>query len=359
MIIQEQIKRLFESLDQEKRGLILKELHAVNMNNPETIKDIPVETCPYCSSNLVVKNGHRGDKQRFICKVCHKTCTSSSGTSFHGIKKTDKFEEYHKLMFEQYLPIHLIAKKIGISVQTVFDWRHKILGGLNATTQEFSGITEIDDIWFLYSQKGRKGLKFSRKRGGSKRQGDNKYQVKLLITADRQSNKDFSVAKIGRITKSDIERKVGGKFNESCTLVSDKHRSISAFAKSENITHVNFKASKHTAGGEFHVQNVNNLATRMKSIFNHQLRGVSTKYLQNYSNWFALKEEAKFEENKDLKLRERMENNKKAWGTFTNIEGYYKNFIENQSERTYRCPTKRSWSSMLNNKEIISGNTYL
>lgn len=359
MVIQEQIRHLFESLSQEERILILKELHMVNMNNLETAKEIPLETCPYCSSNLLVKNGCRGSKQRFKCKVCHKTSTNSSGTSFHGLKKADKFEEYRKLMFEQYLPIKIMAKKTCISVQTAFDWRHKILGSLNATKQEFSGITEMDDIWFLYSQKGRKGLKYSRKRGGSKRKGDNKFQVKLLVTADRESNKDFSVAKIGRITKSDIERKVGGKFNESCTLVSDKHRSISAFAKSENLKHVNFISSKHTAGGEFHIQNVNNLAARMKSIVNHQFRGVSTKYLQNYSNWFAQNEDVKFDDNKDLVLRQKMEHNKKAWGTFTNIEGYYKDFIENQSERTYRCPTKRRWSSVLTNKEVIGGNTYL
>lgn len=359
MVIQEQIKQLFELLGRREKILILKELQMVNINDRESITDIPVEVCPYCSSNLLVKNGHRGNKQRFKCKVCHKTSTSSTGTSFHGLKKTDKFEEYRKLMFEQYLPIKVIAKKVGVSVQTAFDWRHKILSGLSDTAVEFKGITEIDDIWFLYSQKGRKGLQFSRERGGSKRQGDNKYQVKLLVTADRESNKDFSVAKIGRITKSDIARKVGGKFNKSCTLVSDKHRSISAFAKSENIEHVNFISSKHSAGGEFHVQNVNNMAARMKTIVNHQLRGVSTKYLQNYSNWFAQREATKSLLDKDLIIHQKMEQNNKAWGIFTNIEGSYKDFIVNQSERTYRCPTKRSWSSNLNNKKVVGGNAYL
>ncbi len=54
-------------------------------------------------------------------------------------------------------------------------------------------------------------------------------------------------------------------------LVSDKHRSISAFAKAENVKHVSFISSKHTAGGEFHVQNVNNMASRLKSIVNPQI----------------------------------------------------------------------------------------
>ncbi|NEW81345.1 MAG: hypothetical protein GZ094_03125 [Mariniphaga sp.] len=36
-----------------------------------------------------------------------------------------------------------------------------------------------------------------------------------------------------------------------------------------------------------------------------------------------------------------------------------KDFIVNQSERTYRRSTKRSWSSNLNNKKVVGGNTYL
>ncbi len=359
MNIRKHIKKLFESLNSEERSLVLEELNIVNDTNNEPPKDASVDSCPYCSSTLLSKNGHRGVVQRYKCKACHKTFTGVSGTCFHGIKKKSQFDEYSKLMFEQYLPIKVMAKKIGISVQTSFDWRHKILSGLNAESKGFNGITEIDDVWFLYSQKGRKGLKYSRKRGGSKRKGDNKYQVKMLITADRKNSKDFSVTRIGRISKSDIERKVGGRFNKLCTLVSDKHRSISAFAKSEKIAHVNFKASEHTAGGEFHVQTVNNLASRVKTIVNHQFRGVSTKYLQNYSNWFAMNEERKSDENSNLKLQDEMKQNKKAWGVFTNIEGYYKDFIEKLSERTYRCPTKRNWSSAIQNKDVIGINAYL
>lgn len=359
MNIQEQIKHLFEKLKTDEQILILEELHKVNNSNNETHKEETVESCPYCSSGLLSKNGHRGVQQRYKCKTCHKTFTSISGSCFHGIKKRDKFEEYSTLMFDQNYTLQTMAKKIDISIQTSFDWRHKILSSLNTEHKEFNGITEIDDVWFLYSQKGRKGLKYSRKRGGSKRKGDNKFQVKMLITADRQTTKDFSVTKIGRISKSDLERKVGGRFNNSCTLVSDKHRSISAFAKSEHIPHVNFKASEHTAGGEFHVQTVNNLASRVKAIVNHQFRGVSTKYLQNYSNWFAMNEKMKSVENKNLKLEEELGQNKKAWGVFTNIEGYYKDFIENLSERTYRCPTKRNWSSTIQNKDIIGVNAYL
>ena len=210
-------------------------------------------------------------------------------------------------MLEAYDPIKKIAMKVGISIQTAFDWRHKILAGMIKDDKSFKGVTEIDDIWFLYSQKGRKGLKYSRKRGGSKRAGDNDFQAKLLITADRNRTTDMSLACIGRLSKADIEGKVSGRFSDDCVLVSDKHRSIAAFAKSEHLKHISFKASQHTAGGEYHVQNINNMAANLKAIINHTLRGVSTKYLQNYATWYQLiSKKINPEEDRKSVVRERV-----------------------------------------------------
>jgi hypothetical protein len=272
------------------------------------------------------------------------------------LQKKVKFEEYKALMEQGYLPVKKMATKIGISIQTAFDWRHKILSNLKEINNQFEGLTEIDDLWFLYSQKGRKGLKYSRKRGGSKRRGDNNFQVKLLITADRNTNKDLSVVRIGRLKKSDIERKVGGQFAHGSTLISDKHRSIASFAKSERLTHVSFMAKKHTAGGDYHIQNVNNIATRLKTVVNHQLRGVSTKYLQCYANWFAFLERNKNHE--DYKnLDQTLTNNNQTWNQYTNIEEIYKRFIKNLSVRTYRCPVKRKWKTQINyNSTNYAGN---
>ena len=205
MQVQDKIKKLFDMLDGTEQKKVLKQLERKNKQVSKISKSIPVSICPFCGSSDFSKNGFRGTTQRYVCKTCKKVFTGKTGTFVHGIKESKKFEQYFKLMFEQYLPLSVISEKVGISHQTAFDWRHKILSGLNITTDEFNGITEIDDIWFLYSQKGRQGLKYSRKRGGSSRQGDNKYQVKLLITADREKQKDMSVLKIGRISKADIQ----------------------------------------------------------------------------------------------------------------------------------------------------------
>jgi transposase-like protein len=339
--IQDKIQQLFGKLGKAEQRKVLRSLENKNQSMDSRGNQLSVKVCPYCQSTDFCKNGNRGVIQRYLCRNCKKIFTGKTGTVIHGVNDQKKFERYFKLMFEQYLPLHVMSKKIGISIQTAFDWRHRILGSLHITTDEFNGITEIDDIWFLYSQKGRKGLKYSRIRGGSNHKGDNNFQVKLLITADRENEKDMSVLKIGRISKADIQRKIGGKFNESCTLVSDKHSSIAAFAKHEGIKHESFISKDHTAGKDYHVQNVNNMATRLKDVINHRLRGVSTKYLQNYSNWFGQVEEIKNQPKGIKNIKKTLMKNKEAWDKFNHAEKLYKKFIKGYSKRTYRCPTKR------------------
>jgi len=352
MTAHNEIVRLFKSLSDNEKEVVLKKLGQASVEETVLIENALVVCCPHCESKLFVKNGKRGTNQKYKCKTCCKVFTAKTGTSLHRLHKTDKFDLYKSLMLESYYPIKKIAKKVGISIQTAFDWRHKILSGTIKDDKSFEGITEIDDIWFLYSQKGRKGLDYSRERGGSKRAGDNDFQVKLLITTDRNKTTDMSLARIGRLRKADIERKVSGRFSEDCALVSDKHRSIAAFAKSENLKHVSFKASEHTAGGEYHVQNINNMAASLKTIVNRTLKGVSTKYLQNYANWYqVISKQIDVEELERMLLQ-----NKNATSSFVNREGVYKWFIENFSKRTYRCPVKRTYSTEFDQQTIAKLN---
>lgn len=337
-----EIIRLFNSLTEVEKGQVLSELQSSTGATPR-MEEAHVACCPHCQSKLFVKNGKRSGVQNYKCKSCYRVFTSKTGTSLYRLQMPDKFELYKTLMLASYYPINQMAEKVGISIQTAFDWRHKILSGMARDDKAFEGITEIDDIWFLYSQKGRKGLKYSRKRGGSQRSGDNDFQAKLLITADRRKTTNMSLVRIGRLQKADVERKVSGMFSKGCTLVSDKHRSISAFAKSEGIDHVTFKASQHTAGGEYHVQNINNMASGLKTMINGILKGVSTKYLQNYANWYQLRSKKIDEEQMGRLLQQ----NKKAVDIHLNRENIYKWFIEHFSKRTYRCPVKKRFSTAL------------
>jgi len=232
-----------------------------------------------------------------------------------------------------------MAKRMDISIPTSFDWRHKILLSLPKEKFKFSGKTQMDDLWFLYSQKGRNGLKYARKRGGSSRKGDNGFQVKIIAASDKH-HIEMKLAKIDRISKNDIICAVGDKFKKDTKLVTDAHHSFSSFAKVAGLEHVCFTSKNHKAVTGENVQYINNMAERLKTLINKGMRGASTKYLQAYVSYFAYK-------------------NKKVRDVFTNIEKMYAKFIENKSVRTYRCPTKRNWKSQNWNGVVVEQYSFL
>ncbi len=344
----EQIKGLYKELDRNQQKELLLELSSLDKRIK--LKEEEKLECRYCKNKEIIKNGKPKSFQRYKCKSCNRNFINTTVSLYQGIKKRGKLEDYKTIMLsEGMLPLKQMALRLGISIQTAFDWRHKILISLKTQPKKFYGITELDDVWFLYSQKGRKGLDYSRKRGGSKKQGDNNFQVKMLITSDRKQTKDLSIVRIGRLQSSDINRKVGEKIGKSCTLVSDKHRSISAFAKQNRLDHISFKSSDHIADSQHHVQTVNNLASRIKAKLNYVLRGVSTKYLQNYANWYQFIESNKYIDNIEGEANKTLMRNNNSWNIFTSTEVLYKKFIKQYSKRTYRCPTKRKWKAQLKN----------
>ena len=324
---------LLENIDKQKQDII------------EVALDKICE-CIHCKCSKIIKWGNSKEVQRFMCKKCNRTFTHKTGSILHQLKKVDGFVKYSMLMFSEGInDLGTLAKRIGVSGKTALDWRHKILISLGSEAPVFKKTVEMDGVWFRYSQKGRKGLKYSRKRGKSSHQGDSGFQSKVLIAKERKGVLDMSLIKIGRLSKKDIERRLSGKFETTSILVSDKHRSISSFANSENIKHESFKASEHVRDKIYHVQTINNIAGSLDTNINRRLRGVSTKYLQNYVTWAAVLENHKDNKQKVKEILTNCFSNKKGWDMFTNIEKLYKFFIIKHSVRTYRCPTKKHWKS--------------
>lgn len=349
MQIAEQIQTLFMQLSKKEQKILLEEL-------PKTLHeiDIPDYTgcCVHCQSKKVIKHSKYKSTQRYKCKACNRTFIPTTGTLTHHIKKPIKFAQYASIIEKEgLLTIKEMADRVKISIPTSFEWRHKILMSLPKKKDKFSDETQMDDLWFLYSQKGRKGLKYARKRGGSKRQGDNSFQVKILAASDK-NQVEMKVAKIGRISKNDIIQAIGNKFKRNTKLATDAHPSYQAFAKEMKLEHIKFNSKKHKAQTGENVQYINNLSGRLHTWLNRILRGVSTKYLQLYATYFAYKQTNKFEINKLIY-------NTKIWDCFTNIEKMYEQFIVNKSVRTYRCPTSRTRKAQNWNSDTVMLYSYL
>ena len=290
----------FKSCTDKQRQHIVEELLAMSISEPkgqiEDNQQAKAIGCPHCKSKSVRGNGKLKGVQRYVCKECHKNFSETTGKFWYALKKKDKVKKYLYCLLSGY-SIRKCAEETGIAIQASFDWRHKLLASFSAASPDgFKGIVGSDDLFFLYSEKGKRGLdRKARKRGAkADKRGVSRAQVAVVATCDRSGGKDLKVAARGRISKKDLDRGLKGKLAQAEVLCSDSHRSYTAFAKQIPAEHKKFNASKgqRKADQIYHVQNVNSMDRRLRD-FIRPFNGVATKYLQNYLNWFLVLEKVK------------------------------------------------------------------
>ncbi len=255
-------------------------------------------TCIYCSSKQVVRFGKYKVKlglkevkrQRYRCKDCKKTFTDVSSTPLYRTHMPDKWLDFIKCMLEGY-SLRKSADLIGdIHYVTLFYWRHKVLSALKQMDFDtFSGIVEMDETYFLFTEKGKRNIegRKSRKRGGSSIfRGISHEQVCVLIARDRQKSTFSGVLGKGRIVKTQLDKAIGSKLSSDNTLCTDAWRAFSAYANSKGLEHYRFKCNgTERVKGLYHIQNVNNYHSRLKG-WMQRFNGVATKYLDHYLSWF-------------------------------------------------------------------------
>ena len=323
-----ELQEAFKQLNDSEKELFLSGIieHLGDVSNlvelQSEIGEIKQKCCPHCKSLSIVANGKNKGVQRYRCKECGKNFSQNTGTSLANLKKPHLLNQYLKHMFEGE-SIKKCAKLTGVCIQTSFDWRHKILASMQSLSpKKFEGISESDDIFFNYSEKGsRKLARKPRKRGNDGiKQGISEDKVAVILTCDRNKHKDFKVVKRGRIRKIDIQNALSGKLDESATLCTDSHRSYTAFAKTEGIKHekLNARKKQYVKNKIYHVQNANQTARALKDWMN-RFNGVATKYLQNYLSWFMVLEQIKSRTDKAKEFAKAGIISTNAWSLFKSL----------------------------------------
>jgi transposase-like protein len=254
---------------------------------------ITKKTCPYCGNSRVHKRGKQSGVQMYKCTECLKWFSSTTGTPLWDIKKKDKWQSYLNCM-RQGMSIKKTAKEIGVSIQTSFDWRHKILSVLNKEVPEkLRGRVECDELELPLSNKGERNLtRKARKRSSDFIRNPKTKEVttiQVVSAIDENNQTYFKAIETKRITAKQLNKTLGKKLDKQVTLITDKHPSYRPFVKSKpSIKHKTVKSNQHINKGDKNVnlQKVNNQHKQLR-LFLERFNGVSSKYLQNYLNWFA------------------------------------------------------------------------
>nr|WP_208919965.1 IS1595 family transposase [Paenibacillus uliginis] len=236
------------------------------------------------------------DRQRYKCKCCDKTFTETADTPLYHCRKSEKWIDFLSCLIDG-MSLRDSAKEISVHYVTLFYWRHKILTALaQINAEELNGIVEVDETYFLESQKGAIPThRSSRKRGGSaKKRGLSTEQICVLIARDREKNTFYKVIGRGKPTKDSLELHLGNRLGTDIVLCSDALRGYKLLAKNHHIQQY-VKTGEKRVKGIYHIQNINSYHSRLKRWLN-RFYGISTKYLEGYIALFNYLDQLRFDD---------------------------------------------------------------
>ena len=270
----------------------------------ENINRKNIRVCPCCGKTHYYLNGKRNGVQTYKCKKSGKRFNEFSGTSVAYLKKKDLLRPFIQEMLSG-SSLKTCTKLISISIQTAFDWRHKIIAAVSKDAPKyFSGIAEMFEHQFSFSTKGQ-GAKARRigQKGEIKEDEINKPKkkrcqepVSVVVVNDRNNNLEFKVIKQGKISEADLKKEFSSKFKKVKKLCIEQNSVIQQFTIGKKISyHINENGKRVKGKNKYY-----NTKTARRTLFNllfwmERFKGVSSTYLQNYLYWFMLTEQLKHE----------------------------------------------------------------
>lgn len=253
--------------------------------------------CAHCLGIDDSKKGSRNGMRLYYCKPYKKQYSKNVGTALWDIKKKDKWQAYIDCM-NKGMSLRAIAKEIGISLQTSFDWRHKILASLNTLTPHQLGeVVECDEMEIAINYKGEKSVQRpARKRSNDFKRitGDGKVtNVQVVTAVERKGKKYLKAVESKRLNEKQLMKALDKKIKAETIFITDDHPSYKAFAKKQDkLNHKTVKSIRYTDKNDksIHLKRVNNTHMQLRK-FLSKFSGVGTKYLQNDLNWFEYGEQ--------------------------------------------------------------------
>ena len=250
-------------------------------------------SCPHCNSFNIKKNGHKGLIQRFFCKDCNKSFAARNNTiTFSSKKSFNTWKKYIGCMMSG-LSVRKSAEICGISKDTAFIWRHKILDALQnmAASVSLDGIIEADETFFAISYKGdhKKSSTFKMPRKAHKRgkqthlRGLSHEKVCVPCAVNRNGLSIAKITNLGRVGSKDIHHAFDNRIMPKSILCTDAIACYNDFAKTENLKLIQLKTGKAKLV-IYHIQHINSYHSMLKN-FMVRFHGVATKYLNNYLIW--------------------------------------------------------------------------
>ena len=259
-------------------------------------------SCPNCSSSTIIKFGkNRLGKQRYRCNHCKRIFViPTTNSPLSCSKKSAKMWLHYVECMENGMSIRKSAAIVGITSNTSFQWRHKILNAIKSELPSIlSGIVEIDETIIPESFKGNHSKdenfymgRATRKRGPKLSERNSLRSVRVLCCLSRRM--DILSQVIGR-NRPVAEQLIGvleDKIEAGSTICTNNNAAYRTVAKELKLTLYKLTAQNQVIEEKYDNQKAKAFGRQLKG-FLTKFNGVATKYLNNYIawlKWWCLKE---------------------------------------------------------------------
>ena len=258
--------------------------------------------CPICSSTEIKKNGTENSKQRYYCYNHKGTFRDTTRTIFSGSKIPLNYWYYFIFYYLQNHSANQLSQVLGISYKTALGMARKVQKCLKGTCDDIklSEIIEFDELYLSVGEKGNNELRLSRppRKRGLKLRGRgtmDKDKPPIIGGCDRKGNVRLAVLEhVDSYAVFTFLLTIIAVLSNMLKIFTDDFTAY-MFLDKTWIQHfsVNHSAGEY-ARGEVH----NNTMEGYWSVYRHWVntyRGVSKKYLPEYTSFFEFVENNKRE----------------------------------------------------------------
>lgn len=290
----EKIKSLIDSL--------LIELGIQSQTNKRYLLKEKNIKCPQCQSKHIHKNGTKNNTQRFKCLECNKffSITTSNVLSYSKLS----YQQLIKLLecMGRYETLEATAKETGISERQTYNLRIKIISLFNKFDNHklLSGVVQADEKYIRLSFKGTRKKNMPRK---SRKNGNGYFQnrgsginknehVCVVCAIDSEDKIILKIVGMGIASTEMIELGLSEKIVKGSTLITDSKNSYIEFAI-RNKLNLKQIPSGETKTEDYHLGELNEIFTELEILL-LRFKGLSTRHLQEYLDWFRYRKILKY-----------------------------------------------------------------
>lgn len=297
MSIEELIKNLDPvSIIEFKNYIIenLSDLCSTKNSNSKVISKFKGEElfCEMCRCKLYKNGKTKSGIQKYICSGCKTTLSETSNTIVCHSKLS--FEIWRNVIDNLLngFSIRRIAEENNISNYTSFRLRHKVLYALKKFVEniKLSGNIQSDEKYFSINLKGTKKAnmpRYSKKRTStsSSYRGISYHKVCVVSSIDENDNLLLKIVGLGRCTIDMLKNSLGQKLGNAKSVNADSASAYQDFCKEYDFI-LNAIPSGFHSDGIFNISDINGIHSQLETWLS-KFKGVSTRHLQEYLDWFV------------------------------------------------------------------------